>query len=72
MARARDAGAKRILVLVPRAPLEHEFSRAAEVALLGGLATLWEPLEAREARPEAELEPVEAPWTPPGEEGEGS
>ncbi len=59
VSRARDAGARRVLLLVPRAPLEDEFSRAVEVAVLGALAGLWEPLEARESLANAELEPVE-------------
>lgn len=59
VARARDAGARRVLLLVPRTPVEHEFSRAAEVAVLGALAGLWEPLEAHENHSDAELEPVE-------------
>ena len=58
--RARDAGAKRPLLLVPRVPLQDGYERAMEVALLGALEGLWEPLEAREARGEEQLEPVEA------------
>lgn len=56
--RARDAGAKRPLLLVPRVPLQGGYERATEVALLGALEGLWEPLEAREARGEQDLEPV--------------
>lgn len=57
--RARDAGAKRPLLLVPRVPLDGGYERAVEVALLGALEGLWEPLEAREARGEQQMEPVE-------------
>lgn len=57
--RARDAGAKRPLLLLPRVPLELEFSRATEVAVLSALAGLWQPLEAREDGRDPELEPVE-------------
>ncbi|MCU0692546.1 MAG: M17 family metallopeptidase, partial [Polyangiaceae bacterium] len=56
--RARDAGAKRPLLLVPRVPIELGYEHALEVALLGALAGLWQPLEAREARGENGLEPV--------------
>ena len=56
--RARDAGAKRPLLLVPRVPVDGPFDKALEVSLLGALEGLWEPLEAREARGEQELEPV--------------
>lgn len=55
--RARDAGAKRILLLVPRVPVDG-YEHAIEVALLGAMGALWEPLEAREAHGEEELEPV--------------
>jgi leucyl aminopeptidase len=69
--RARDAGARRILLLVPRAPLQHIYERAVEVAVLGALAALWEPLEAREARSENDVEPVvEIGFqNPPGTDG---
>lgn len=50
--RARDAGAQRPLLLLTGAPAAPEFGRALEVSLLGALAGLWEPLEAREARGE--------------------
>src|SRR5262245_31074037 len=44
--RARDAGAKAPLLIVIDAT---KFDRALSVAVLGALAGLWEPLEAREA-----------------------
>lgn len=59
VARARDAGAVRPLLLIGRRGLGPEYSAALEVALLGALAGLWEPLEAREAHGEG-VEPVKA------------
>jgi leucyl aminopeptidase len=56
VARARDAGAKAPLLVVVDA---ERFDRALSVAVLGALAGLWEPLEAREARGEAALEPIQ-------------
>jgi leucyl aminopeptidase len=53
--RARDAGAQAPLLWLPGA---NAFPRAGEVALLGALAGLWEPLEAREALGEETVEPV--------------
>lgn len=57
VARARDAGATRPLLLVPRRGPSAEHDRALEVSLLGALAGLWEPLEAREAHGEG-VEPL--------------
>lgn len=58
--RARDAGARRPLLLVESLPRPIPgFERAGEVAVLEGLAGLWAPLEAREAKGESEVEPVE-------------
>lgn len=54
--RARDAGARAPLLWVAK---NEAFARAHEVSLLGALAGLWAPLEAREARGESEVEPVE-------------
>ncbi len=54
--RARDAGARAPLLWVAASPV---FPRAAEVSVLGALSGLWAPLEAREFRGEAEVEPVE-------------
>lgn len=56
--RAREAGAKRPLLLIPRIPINDAFQHATEVCLLSALAALWEPLEAREARDEATIEPI--------------
>ena len=55
--RARDAGATRPLLLLPRRSPGPGYERYVEVALLGGLGGLWEPLEAREAHGEG-IEPV--------------
>ena len=59
VARARDAGAVRPLVAVVGVPGRGTFARAAEVAGLGCLAALWEPLEARESKGHEHAEPVE-------------
>ncbi|HPY19167.1 MAG TPA: aminopeptidase [Polyangiaceae bacterium] len=56
--RARDAGARRPLLLVPRVPVDGPYDHALEVSLLGALEGLWEPLEARQVRGEQELEPM--------------
>jgi leucyl aminopeptidase len=53
--RARDAGARAPLLLVA---VESGFARAQEVALLGALGGLWEPLEAREALGDETAEPL--------------
>jgi leucyl aminopeptidase len=54
--RARDAGAKRPLLVVAGAG---RFEQAQQVALLGGLSGLWVPLEAREASSVARLANIE-------------
>jgi leucyl aminopeptidase len=54
--RARAAGSTAPLILLAGAPSGWE--RVTEVALLGGLGGLWEPLEAREAIGEEACEPV--------------
>jgi len=56
--RARDAGAREPLVIVETEPSRVDLTRAFEVALLETLAGLWQPLEAREFKGEAEVEPV--------------
>jgi leucyl aminopeptidase len=68
-ARARDAGARRLVVIVGGAGDggAERYRLAAEVAVLELMAGLWAPLEAREARGEAVVEPVAAigviaPW----------
>jgi leucyl aminopeptidase len=53
--RARDAGARAPLLIVA---VDASFPRAQEVALLGALGGLWEPLEAREALGEEVVEPL--------------
>jgi leucyl aminopeptidase len=55
--RARDAGARRVLLAVDGIPGDRSYQHAVDVALLEGLGGLWEPLEAREARGET-VEPV--------------
>jgi leucyl aminopeptidase len=54
--RARDAGAVAPALWVLG---RGTFAHAEEVAVLGALAWLWEPLEAREAHGEAAVEPVQ-------------
>ncbi len=56
--RARDAGAKAPLLLVCGVEAKGRYEGRDEVAVLGALAGLWAPLEAREARGEAAMEPV--------------
>jgi leucyl aminopeptidase len=56
--RARDAGARRPLLIIDHRPAHPDFAQAAPVAALAALSGLWEPLEAREHRPG--VEPVEA------------
>jgi len=58
--RARDAGARRPVVLFAGLPGGADFEHALEVGALGALGALWEPLEAREALGESIVEPVEA------------
>jgi leucyl aminopeptidase len=56
--RARDAGARAPLLVIHGESAR--FDKALHVAVLGALAGLWEPLEARETRGESECEPVRA------------
>ncbi|MCY2960106.1 MAG: leucyl aminopeptidase family protein [Planctomycetota bacterium] len=56
--RARDAGARAPLVVLGAPPREARYANAAHVTALAALGSLWEPLEAREARGEAAVEPV--------------
>jgi len=59
--RARDAGAKRPLLLVAPAPDRADLGRALPVAALAAAGALWEPLEARQhAKDPSVIEPVEA------------
>ena len=58
---ARDAGAKRILLVVQAPPTgDARYAHAAIVAALGARGALWQPLEAREACGTATVEPVKA------------
>lgn len=56
--RARDAGAKAILLLLQAPPSGDTYAEAPAVAALGAVGGLWEPLEAREALGAA-VEPVQ-------------
>jgi leucyl aminopeptidase len=71
MARARDAGARSPLLLLGGAHDVARYPKRDSVTLLSALSALWAPLEAREARGEAEMEPVQrigivAPPSSPG------
>jgi len=57
--RARDAGAKSVLLLVQAPPSDDLFGNAACVAALGACGGLWQPLEAREDLGEKTVEPVQ-------------
>ncbi len=57
--RAREAGARKPLMLFPRVPMTEAYARAVEVSLLEALAALWEPIEARESGGGAKLEPLQ-------------
>ena len=54
---AREAGARRVLLLVMPSPSDGRFVHAARIAALGARGALWEPLEAREALGKS-IEPV--------------
>lgn len=58
--RAREAGARNPVLVVEGHPSEPDFAQALEVAFLGACQGLWQPLEARESRGEAAIEPVES------------
>lgn len=58
--RARDAGSRRPLLVLDGVPARPGFEQAGVVTLSAALAGLWRPLEAREARGEEQMEPVEA------------
>ncbi|MEZ5963773.1 MAG: leucyl aminopeptidase family protein [Planctomycetota bacterium] len=51
--RARDAGARKVLLLVQAPPDDARYLEAARVAAIGALSALWQPLEAREAKADA-------------------
>lgn len=57
--RARDAGARRPVLVFAGIPATAEFEHALEVGSLGAIGALWQPLEAREALGEASVEPVD-------------
>ncbi len=56
--RARDAGACRPVIAFRGLPPDARYLHAVEVGTLAALGALWEPLEAREALGEDEVEPV--------------
>ena len=56
--RVRDAGATDPLFVITGVPGDEAFARAQEVALLGALDGLWEPLEARQHFGESTSEPI--------------
>lgn len=56
---ARDAGARRVLLVVQPNPGDDRFLNAGRIAALGARGALWEPLEAREALGKS-IEPVRA------------
>lgn len=56
--RARDAGSRNPALVFAGMPTHEAFTYAVEAGCLGALAGLWQPLEAREALGEAEVEPV--------------
>ncbi|HCH63375.1 MAG: peptidase M17 [Deltaproteobacteria bacterium] len=58
--RARDAGARRPVILIAGVPERARYAHAHEVGALGALGALWEPLEAREALGEQAVEPIES------------
>lgn len=57
--RARDAGAKSVLLLVQAPPRDDLYGHAACIAALGACGGLWQPLEAREDLGEKQVEPVQ-------------
>jgi len=58
--RARDAGARRPVLIFAGMPSTSAYTNAIEVGALGALGALWQPLEARETHGEAVVEPVES------------
>ncbi|GAB3018813.1 M17 family metallopeptidase [Bowmanella dokdonensis] len=56
---ARDAGARKPLLVVAGVPDSRLYQYSLEVAYLGACQALWQPLEAREALGEESTEPVE-------------
>ncbi len=57
--RARDAGARRPVLLFAGIPERERYRQALRVGALGALGALWEPLEAREALGDSYVEPVD-------------
>ena len=57
---AKDAGAKNPLVVIEGVPEESAFAQAVEVSYLSACQALWQPLEAREALEESDIEPIQS------------
>ncbi|WP_102797487.1 M17 family metallopeptidase [Bowmanella denitrificans] len=57
---ARDAGARNPLLILGELPDNPAFANAMEVAYLAACQALWQPLEAREALDETDIEPVQS------------
>lgn len=57
---ARDAGAVNPLLVLGALPDSLAFAQSLEVAYLAACQALWQPLEAREALNESEIEPVQS------------
>ncbi len=54
---ARDAGARKVLLVVQDPPEDARYANAVAVAAMGARGALWQPLEAREARGKS-IEPM--------------
>ncbi|GGD48213.1 M17 family metallopeptidase [Lacimicrobium alkaliphilum] len=57
---ARDAGSRNPLLVVCGVPEDQGYTHALEVAYFGACQALWQPLEAREALNEEDIEPVKS------------
>jgi leucyl aminopeptidase len=57
---AKEAGAKRPLLIVEGVPENETFRQAVAVSYLSACQALWQPLEARERLEEETLEPIES------------
>ena len=57
--RARDAGAVKPLLVLGGVPSDAAYANALSVAVTAAAGALWQPLEAREALGDAEVEPVQ-------------
>jgi leucyl aminopeptidase len=57
--RARDAGAKAVLLVMQSPPATARHEHAATIAALGACGGLWQPLEARETLGASKVEPIQ-------------